>query len=117
MISVWSILLYELQSFLALGTRNWPLSDVGMATSSVAPCPMCSVPAQLLAQLEVTVREAQGLEEGIGRKFLMRWKGYSNYGGGNAGLEIQRTKGNFVCHLPSTCGWKYLIENQNLLDG
>lgn len=47
-----------------------------MATHSVAPCPVCSVPAQLLAQSEITLREVQGLEPGTGRKFLMRWKGY-----------------------------------------
>lgn len=41
----------------------------------------------------------------------------SNYGSGKEGLEIQRIKENFVYHLTSTCGWKYLVENQNLLDG
>lgn len=47
-------------------------SDVEMGHGSVAPCPMCAVPAQLLAQLEIILGEVQGLEQGTGRKSLMR---------------------------------------------
>lgn len=73
----------------------------GWVTGSVARCPMCAVPAQLLAQLEITLGELQGLEQGTGRKSLMRWKAVCPALGGGGKQGTQRLEDNFVCHLPS----------------
>lgn len=73
----------------------------GWVTGSVARCPMCAVPAQLLAQLEITLGELQDLEQGTGRKSLMRWKAVCPTLGGGGKQGTQRLEDNFVCHLPS----------------
>lgn len=126
MISVWSILLffpsYELQSFLALGIRNWPLSfRCGKGHWFCGPMPHVSCASTAACSIRNHVgrctRPGTTHRKEVPDEVK---KAMSNYGGGKGRLEIQRIKKkkkSFVCHLPSTCGWKYLVENEILLYG
>lgn len=110
---------YELQSFLALGTQNWPLSfRCGnghwfcgpMPHVSCASTAACSIRNHVGRCTRPGTRHRKEVPDEVK-------KGMSNYGGGKGRLEIQRIKKSFVCHLSSTCGWKYLVENEILLYG
>lgn len=87
----------ELQSFLALGTRNRPLvlrcGNTGLAQQQALHVRV--LPAQLLIQLEITLGEVQGLEHGAGRKALMKRKGVCPAGGERDCWEPLRNKKEF----------------------